>query len=160
MITGFLDRVTNDEFVEWFYGIEDYTKQRTQIYNYIENNTLQDPFFEQVFMPLFFRKGQERQHHIGVIPDGRKKPDKFSRIEGNLEPLVRTGRLVFNIKEKDNPHMQRLEEQFKLFSATMKAPADGPDAIEGAVFICNNKVLTLSDNSYTVGTRRENSKRY
>jgi hypothetical protein len=160
VIYGFLDRVTNDEFVDWFYAIEDYTKQRTQIYNYIENNTLQDPFFEQVFMPLFFRKGQERAHHIGVIPDARKKPDKFSRIEGNLEPLIRTGKLIFNIKEKNNPHMQRLEEQFKLFSATMKAPADGPDAIEGGVFICNNKALTLSGESIITGVRRTNKKRF
>jgi len=144
VITGYLDRVTNDEFVDWFYGIEDFVKSKTQIYNYLENNTLQDPFFEQVFMPLFYRKGEERGHHIGVIPDARKKPDKFSRIEGNLEPLFRTGRLIFNIKEKNNLHMQRLIEQFKLFSATMKAPADGPDAIEGAVFIANNKVLTIT----------------
>ena len=160
IITGFLDRVTNDEFVDWFYAIEDYTKQRTQIYNYIENNTLQDPFFEQVFMPLFYRKGQERKHHIGVIPDARKKPDKFSRIEGNLEPLVRTGRLIFNLKEKNNPHMQRLEEQFKLFSATMKAPADGPDAIEGGVFICNNKAISITGDSIVTGVKHKNSKRF
>jgi len=143
VITGYLDRVTNDEFVDWFYFIRDYVKDRTQVYNYIENNTLQGPFFEQVFMPLFYTKGAERGH-IGIIPDERKKPDKFSRIEGGLEMLVRTGRLVFNIKEENNPHMQRLKEQFKLFSATMKAPADGPDAIEGGVFICNNKILSVT----------------
>lgn len=145
IITGFLDRVTNDEFVDWFYSIEEYVGGKTQIYNYIENNTLQAPFFEQVFMPLFYRKGVERSHHIGVIPDPRKKPDKFSRIEGNLEPLVRNSRLVFNVREKDNPNMQRLAEQFKLFNPAMKAPADGPDAIEGGVFICNNKILSVTD---------------
>jgi hypothetical protein len=144
VITGYLDRVINDEFVNWFYFIKDYVNSRTQIYNYIENNTLQDPFFEQVFMPLFYKKGQERGHHIGIIPDVRKKPDKFSRIEGNLDPLYRSGRLIFNIKEKNNPHMQKLIEQFKLFSPSMKAPADGPDAVEGAVFIANNKVLTIT----------------
>jgi hypothetical protein len=144
VITGYLDRVINDEFVNWFYFIKDYVNSRTQIYNYIENNTLQDPFFEQVFMPLFYQKGNERGHHIGIIPDARKKPDKFSRIEGNLDPLYRSGRLIFNIKEKNNPHMQKLIEQFKLFSPSMKAPADGPDAVEGAVFIANNKVLTIT----------------
>jgi len=144
VITGFLDRVTNDEFVDWYYWIEEYVKSRTQIYNYLENNTLQAPFFDQVFMPLFYKKGAERNHHIGIIPDPRKKPDKFSRIEGNLEPLVRTGRLIFNIKEKDNPNMKRLIEQFKLFSPSMKAPADGPDAVEGGVFICNNKILSVT----------------
>ncbi|MDX9747415.1 MAG: hypothetical protein RBT57_02840 [Paludibacter sp.] len=144
VIYGFLDRVINDEFVDWFYLVENYVKQRTQIYNYIENNTLQAPFFDQVFMPLFYKKGAERNHHIGIIADPRKKPDKFSRIEGNLEPLVRTGRLIFNIKEKDNPNFKRLIEQFKLFSPSMKAPADGPDAIEGGVFICNNKILSVT----------------
>lgn len=144
IITGFLDRVTNDAFVDWFYWIEKYVNGKTQIYNYLENNTLQAPFFEQVFMPLFYKKGVEQNHHIGVIPDPRKKPDKFTRIEGGLEPICRTGRLIFNVKEKDNPNMKRLIEQFKLFSPSMKAPADGPDAVEGAVFICNNKILSVT----------------
>lgn len=144
VIKGYLDRVINDEFVNWFYFIKDYVNNRTQIYNYIENNTLQDPFFQQVFMPLFYQKGSERGHHIGIIPDDRKKPDKFSRIEGNLDPLWRAGRLIFNIKEKNNPHMQKLIEQFKLFSPSMKAPADGPDACEGGIFIANNKILSIT----------------
>ena len=110
VITGFLDRVTNDEFVDWFYATDALVKNKTQLYNYIENNTLQAPFFDQVFMPLFYKKGVESGYHIGVLPDTRKKPDKFSRIEGGLEPWVRTNRLVFNIKEKDNPHMKRLVE--------------------------------------------------
>ncbi|HBX44470.1 MAG TPA: hypothetical protein DEG28_01055 [Porphyromonadaceae bacterium] len=160
VITGRLDRVTNDEFVDWFYEIEDYVKGKTQIYNYIENNTLQDPFYEQVFLPLFFRKGQERAHHIGVIPDTRKKPDKFSRIEGNLEPLNRTGRLILNIKEKDNPHMKRLEEQFLLVSPALNSPADGPDAVEGGVFITNNKMLTLAGDTIITGILHVNKKRY
>ena len=162
VITGYLDRVTNDEFVEWFYDIETFVAGKTQIYNYIENNTLQAPFFDQVFMPLFYKKGTERGHHIGVIPDTRKKPDKFSRIEGNLEPLVRTSRLIFNEKEKDNPNMKRLEEQFKLFSPTMKVPADGPDAIEGGVFICNNKVLSVcgSGESLISGFSKSRNNKY
>lgn len=160
VVTGFLDRVTNDEFVDWYYAIEDYVKGKTQIYNYIENNTLQDPFYEQVFLPLFFRRGQERGHHIGVIPDTRKKPDKFSRIEGNLEPLNRTGQLIFNIKEKGNPHMQRLEEQFLLVSPALNAPADGPDAVEGGVYICNNKLLSLSGDTIITGVQHINKKRW
>ncbi len=160
VITGFLDRVTNEEFVDWTYWIDDYVGGKTQVYNYQENNTLQQPFFEQVYMPLFYKKGVERNHHIGIIPDPRKKPDKFSRIEGNLEPLVRTGRLVFNIREKENPNMKRLIEQFKLFSPGMKAPADGPDAVEGGVFICNNKILSVTGQGESLisgfGKTREN----
>ena len=82
------------------------------------------------------------------------------RIEGNLEPLNRAGRLVFNIREKDNPDMQRLEEQFRLFDDGLPAPADGPDAIEGGFFICQQKAITVKAGSCTVGTRHRNRKRY
>lgn len=157
--TGYLDHVVNDEFVNWYYYIRDYTGERTQVYNYIENNKLQDPFYEQVFIPLFSEKAEMRGH-IGIIPDTRKKPEKFDRIEGNLEPLNRQGRLVLNIDERDNPHMKRLEGQFLLVNRAMKAPADGVDCIEGAVWILNQKISTLTAGSYTVGERRRNNKRY
>lgn len=160
VIYGFVDRVNNDKFVDWFYAIEDYVNGKTQIYNYIENNTLQNPFYEQVFLPLFFKKGEQRQHHIGIVPDARKKPDKFSRIEGNLEPMVRNTTLRFNQNEKNNPNFQRLEEQFKLFSPTLKAPADGVDAVEGGIFICNNKNLTITNETILIGLKQKNKKRY
>lgn len=147
IIKGFLDRVVNDEFVNWFYYIRDYVKERTQVRNYIENNSLQNPFYDQVFRPLFLKKGQEHGHYIGITPDARKKPDKYTRIEGNLEPVNRSGRLIFNIAEKDDPHMQRLVDQFKLINERMKSPADGPDCIEGAYFILNqrNEVTSPAD---------------
>lgn len=160
VIKAFLDHTTNDNFVEWFYDMHNYVGERSTIYHYIENNTLQNPFYEQVFMPLFFKKGQEKGYSIGIVPDERKKGDKFSRIEGNLEPLVRTGRLIFNIKEKDNPHMQRLEEQFKLVNPALKSPADGVDAVEGGVFICNNKMLSLTDGAIISIKPQANKKRY
>ena len=159
VFTGFLDHVTNDEYVNWYYYIRDYADGKVQLHNFIENNKLQDPFYEQVFMPLFAEKGKERGF-IGVVPDERKKPPKFDRIEGNLEPLNRQGRLVLNIDEKNNPHMKRLEEQFLLINRAMKSPADGPDCIEGAVWILNQKISTLSVGSFTVGQRQTSKKRY
>ena len=42
------------------------------------------------------------------------------------------GNLILNEAERDNPHMKELEDQFKLFTLTMRYPADGPDAVEGA----------------------------
>ena len=152
VITGFLDHVTNDEFTRWYYAIKDYVGEKTQVYNFIENNKLQDPFYEQVFKPLFNEKAKDRGF-IGVVPDERAKPDKFSRIEGNLEPLNRDGRLIFNEKEKDNPHMKRLEEQFLLITPKLSAPADGPDCIDGAVWIINEKITAIQPNSVIVGQR-------
>lgn len=158
VITGYLDHVTNDEFTQWYYSTRDFVKGRTQVYNYIENNKLQNPFYEQVFKPLFNDRAKE-QGYIGVVPDERAKPDKFSRIEGNLEPLNRDGRLILNEAEKDNPHMKRLEEQFLLVNPQLKAPADGPDCIEGAVWIINEKLTAVQPDSVIIG-RRTGTRKY
>ena len=160
VITGYLDHVKNDEFVNWYYYLHDYVADRTQVYNSIENNKLQDPFYEQVFVPLFQKKWEETGYIIPISPDLRNKPDKFARIEGNLEPLNRAGRMILNIAEKDNPNMARLEEQFLLFDDGLPAPADGPDTIEGGFFICQQKAMAVKAGSCTVGTRHRNRKRY
>ena len=48
---------------------------------------------------------------------------------------------MFNEEEEKNPHMQRLADQFKLFTLRLKFPADGPDCVEGANRILDNKLL-------------------
>ena len=156
---GRLDHVTNEEFVEWFYDMRDVVGEKTQLKCFIENNTLQDPFYQQVILPLFAKRGEEKGF-ISITPDTRKKPEKFDRIEGNLEPMNRQGRLILNIQEKENPHMQRLEEQFLLISRSMKAPADGPDCIEGGWWLLNENLMKLGEESVIIGKRHTNKKRY
>lgn len=158
IINAYVQHVVNARFVTWYWDIEEYVNHQTQIYNYIENNTLQDPFYDQVFIPLFVEEGMKRNHHIGIIPDQRKKPDKFARIEGNLEPLNRQGRLIFNLSEKQNPNMKRLAEQFESVDPTLSSPVDGPDAVEGGVWVINNKLSAAA--GMTLGDKRHNSKRY
>jgi len=159
VINGFLEHVLNPDFVEWYYDLRDYVGERTQVYNYIENNGLQNPFYEQVFMPLFTEKAKEKGH-IGVIPDDREKPDKFSRIEGNVEPINRRGCLIFNEDLKETPHFAELANQFILLSPQLKYPADGPDAVEGAIWIINGKKILDYTDAMKFGGRRINNKRY
>lgn len=156
---GFLDVTTNAIYVDWLYACNDYVGIQTQPFTYIENNSLQDPFFEQVLMPLIFQKGKERGKMISVMPDTRKKPDKWFRIEGNLEPINRLGHLIFNIDEKDNPHMKRLEAQFKAAGPNSKV-MDGPDTIEGGVHIIKQKTAVISSGSFEALDNPINSKRY
>jgi len=158
--TCYLQHVTNDEFVNWYYYLNEYVRERSQLRCFIENNTLQDPFYEQVFKPIFLQKGKERGFYINISPDERKKPEKFARIEGNLEPVHRAGRLVFNIREKDNPHMLRLQEQFNLFDDGLPAPADGPDAVEGGYYMCQMLAQKVEKTSVWVGHRNGNRKRF
>ena len=159
VLNGFLAHATNAEFVDWFFVLSEAIAGKTQVYNYIENNTLQNPFYEQVLMPLFAEQMQERGF-IGITPDERNKPEKFSRIEGNLEPINRNGLLILNEAEKSNPNMIRLEEQFLLLTPKLTYPADGPDSIEGGVWIINEKLTSLTQDTFSIGVKSTNSKRY
>lgn len=158
IITCFLEHVVNKTFVEWYYDIEKYVNQKTQVYNYLENNSLQDPFFQQVFIPLFSQLSKEKGFSINITGDQRKKPDKFARIEGNLEPLNRNGNLIFNEAEIKNPHMVRLKEQFEAVEPTLSALVDGPDAVEGGVWIINSKLRSMQPPSSV--PRKTNKNRY
>lgn len=159
VITGYLDHVINSEFVEWYYFLKNRVGEKSQVYNYIENNKLQDPFYQQVFIPLFAQAAKEKGTIIGIIPDTRVKPDKFSRMEGNLERLVREGLLILNEAEQGNPHMKKLEEQFLLVSPALKAPADGPDCIEGGIWIINEKKVAFNRDNYKIGHKSGNHKK-
>ena len=155
----FLEQTTNDQFLNWYFAMRDYVGSACPCYYYIENNSLQAPFWDQVLQPLLFEKSKERGV-VPIIPDTRAKMDKFARIEATLEPLVRECKLVLNEEERENPHMRRLEEQFLLITPTLPAPADGVDCVEGAVSITGQKLLTLSNDALVIGSRSRNKKRY
>lgn len=150
VIKGFLARGLNSEFIDWYIKCNEYVSGKTIVYNYMENNKLQDPFFKQVFKPLVKKAREEQGVVLNIIPDEERKTDKATRIEANLEPLDRNGQLIFNEKEKDNPHMKELTDQFKLFNLRLTYPADGPDCIEGANRICDNKQRKTGQATQTV----------
>ena len=144
IIKCFVARETNAGYIDWFFQMKEYVGGRTAVYYCQENNSLQDPFFEQVFKPLLRRANQERGDSLHIRPDNRSKIDKASRIEAALEPLDRNGQWVFNEEERDNPHMTELRDQFSLFEMSLPYPADGPDCVEGARNIIDGKLRELS----------------
>ena len=143
VIRAFLARETNANFIGWYFDMKHWVGGKVEVYFYIENNKLQDPFFEQVFKPLLREEIKRRGESLHIRPDERKKTDKAVRIENNLEPLDRLGQLIFNEAEKDNPHMQELVNEGKLFEMHLPYPADGLDALEGGVSIHKDKTLEL-----------------
>ena len=149
-----LDTMRNSKFVDCMFEAHDYlTANGVDVKRvFIENNSLQDPFYEQVIYPLIMAVAKEKGYALPITPDTRKKPEKFYRIEGTLEPIHRAGNLVFNIDEKKNPNMERLEGQFLGVSEKAKM-MDGPDCVEGGVWIIKNRI-TISGNTYSVGFRR------
>lgn len=157
---AFVDTTTNANFIDWLYSSRKLIPEPCQAFVFIENNTLQNPFYEQVLLPLIFHQAKQLKTNVlGITPDARQKPDKYFRIEGTLEPLNRMGLLILNEQEKDNPHMKRLEAQFKSVSANSKT-MDGPDAVEGAVHIIQQKLNTIAAGGIKSFKRNTNSKRY
>jgi hypothetical protein len=140
VVKCFIERGLNSEFIEWYVSLLEYVGGRAPVYCWMENNKLQDPFFQQVFMPIVRRVRREKNISLYIRGDEKKKTDKATRIEANLEPLNREGNLILNEAERDNPHMKRLEEQFKLFTLALPYPADGPDTVEGGNRIIDMKL--------------------
>ena len=138
----FVDRVTNAAFIDWYYQIKAWVADRVPVFYYIENNSLQDPFYEQVFQPLIREENRIRKEDLFITGDTKPQTDTAARIEANLEPIDRNGAWLFNAAEADNPHMVELLDQFKLFEATLPFPADGPDCVEGAITMIKRRIQT------------------
>lgn len=131
IVKAWLGRELNANFIKWYFDAVRYVGGKTNVYCYMENNKLQDPFFEQVFKPLLREECKAQNFQLYIRGDERKKTDKATRIEANLEPIDRNCQWIFNEDEKDNPMMQELINQFTLFEPHLPYDADGPDAVEG-----------------------------
>ena len=157
VLNAFVEQTTVAKMVSWFFDHDSEVAGKAIIYHYIEGGSLQETFYEELFLPKLIAAGEARGKHLSIQADRRKKPDKFTRIEATLEPLNRQQRLVFNERQHTNPHMMRLEEQMKAIEPSLPAHDDGPDAIEGAVWIINNKLKVIQ---VKAGASRRTSKKY
>lgn len=143
IIKVYLEQTVLTKMLKWFYDLKAFVRERAQMYNYVECNGFQDAWYQDVFQPAL-RNMEKTEGTMAISPDDRDKPDKFSRIEGNLEPLNRRGSLIFNEDEQEDPHMQRMVEQFQAIEPNLPAHDDGPDAVEGAVWIINTKLRRMA----------------
>lgn len=156
IIKAYCDQVTTGTMIDWHYQIAEWVDGRVPVYYYMEANFLQDTILAE-----FWKEAANRKYTIPIKGDMRKKPDKFTRIESLLEPLNSNGQLFLNERERKNPHMVTLEEQFKMIEPGSRAHDDAPDAVEGAVFLINQKDKVLKASSIDIRQpRRRKSKRF
>lgn len=163
IIKGFIFKGTNARFIDNYFVLYNFAGggKKVPIYVYQENNSLQDPFFQQVFKPQIQDARIRWGVDLSIIPDEEKKTDKAVRIEANLEPLNSQGRLIFNIDEKDDENMKELAREAQFFNLGLTFPADGMDCIEGAKRIIDHKEELLAPPSFICreAMRRFNTKR-
>ena len=146
VLKAFVDQTSVSNMVAWHYEIDRYVAGRVPVLYYMESNFIQDLMLDE-----FKKVGDALGHQIPIRGDARKKPDKFSRIEA-MQPLFERGLIILNEKEKDSTGMQQLVEQLLMFEKGAKAHDDAPDALEGAVFLLNQRSMASSA-SYRIGRR-------
>lgn len=88
---------------------------------------------QDTILDEFQREGDIRGYQLPLMPDRRKKPDKFARIEA-VSPLWERGYFYYNEKLKDDPDLRTGIEQTLAFEQGSRAHDDFPDACEGAVY--------------------------
>ena len=154
VIKCFLQQTSTTKMVDWHYKIMEIVGHYT-CYYFVEENNISDSL-TRAFQEAQLKTGK----YIPVKMDKRSKQDKFTRIESLLEPLHSDNRLFLNSNEINDPNMQTLEEQFISISPKSRAHDDGPDAVEGAVWILNQKSTILKPDSFFSFTKRFNPKSF
>ena len=153
IIKCFLEQATTATMIDWHYSIM----------NLVGNNTcyylMEEVFMQDVLVKEVSEAGRRYGRPIPIRGDRRPKPDKFMRIESLLEPLHRNGELYLNEAERHNPHMQRLAEQFMAFAPGSRAHDDGPDAVEGAIWVINEKLSHIDISSIKAYLKPANDNR-
>lgn len=143
VIRTYCNQTTTGDMLDWHYEIAKLVNGVVPVYYYVEWPWIDDPLkieIEASNIKYGFK--------LPLRPDDRDKPDKYHRIESSLEPLNRNGKLIFNEQQKGDAHMTNMEAQFLALSPTSRAHDDGPDAVEGGVFVINSK--TVNDTSKVV----------
>ena len=134
-------QTNNKTFVKWIFEADQYLNENgiDPKIIYIENNSLQAPHYEQVIKPEVAKQAEElNADYPPLREDTRKKPEKYDRVEGTLQPEDAEGNLIFDRRLKDTPHMKVMEGQMLAVSPNA-SHIDGPDGLEGAVWIIKNR---------------------
>lgn len=156
VIKMFCAHTTVAKMLDWNYQIKEFVGDKVPVFYYIEYPWIDDALKIEI-------KAANKRHKTTLVPkaDERKKPDKFYRIEANLEPLNRAGKLIFNQDLQGSEDMETTEGQFLALSAKSKAHDDAPDAVEGAKWVFDSKIRTDYSNIETIRySRASTSKHY
>ncbi len=144
LLLAYVDQTSVTNMVKWHYDIDAWVAGRVPILYYMEANFLQDLILEE-----FRTCGRSVGHQLPIRGDQRKKPDKFSRIEA-MQPIFERGLMLLNEREKDSAGMRLLTEQLLMFEKGSKSHDDAPDALEGAIWLLNQRFRT-SDARWIAG---------
>lgn len=104
------------------------------MFHYMEANFMQ----EDIHFPEYIKEAETRGSMLPVTGDKRDKPNKLARIE-NMTPLFERGLITFDEALQNDKDTGVLVGQLLAFPT---GHDDGPDALEGAIFMSNSKTIS------------------
>ncbi|MEQ9426971.1 MAG: hypothetical protein RJQ09_21290 [Cyclobacteriaceae bacterium] len=154
IIKAYVGNVSRMESVYWHYDLMRWLKARnaTCVF-YMEEVFLLDLLYDD-----FKAASLEKGYHIPVTGDTRKKPDKDLRIKSTAGAFQR-GAVYFNQAEENNHYMQELISQYLSFQPPKKTLKDGPDAVEGGMYLLREDNV-LVDEPPIAGRRARGRNKY
>ncbi len=127
-LAAFVRQCSVSEMVRWLYDYHERLPEDVVCYYFMEANFMQD-----IILDEFATEGELRGYQLPLLPDKRKKPDKFQRVEA-ISPLWERGFVYYNSDLKADKDMLVGLEQTLAFEKGMRGHDDGPDADEGAIY--------------------------
>jgi hypothetical protein len=125
-------KTDSKEMWEYAYEIDQWVGDKQTVYHSMEGNFIQ----EEIHKNELERVEEDEGYALRLQYDHRKKDNKQERIE-TLQPLFKRGLIRFNEAERQNEGMKLLKKQLLAFQRGSRINDDGPDALEGAVFIAD-----------------------
>lgn len=125
------EKTTSKNMWEHAYDIEDEYEDAT-ISHSMEANFIQEDYHKKERERVEEDKGRV----LRLQNDRRAKGDKFERIQ-SLQPLFQRRLVRFNKKKAASPGMKLLRSQLLAIEKGSRINDDGPDALEGAIWIAD-----------------------
>lgn len=133
ILSTFVRKCSVAELVRYWYDYHEGLHGRAIVDYFMETNFIQDMILDE-----FIREGRTRGYQLPLRRDARKKPDKFARIEA-MSPLFENGFVFISRDIKDTEDTRVFIDQLLSFEKGSHAHDDAPDALEGSVYILNQR---------------------
>lgn len=153
ILKAWIRRTDSKAMWEHAYDMDEWAGDKATISHSMEANFMQVEVHEKELERCAIDRG--RMLRLGY--DRRSKIDKFERIE-TMQPLFIRGLIKFNEKEKDNADMKLLHTQLLAIEKGSRINDDGPDALEGAIWMADRAAGRQGTSSRS-GKYKQNTKR-
>jgi hypothetical protein len=147
-------RTTSKNMWERAFDVDDEYEDYTLIHHSMEANFMQEDWHAKELE----RVEEDKDRALRIAYDRRKKGDKHERIL-TMTPLFQRGFIRFNKQKKDSQGMKLLRSQTLAFERGSRINDDGPDALEGAVWMADRYAGRKSSKGNRSGKYKKNLKR-